>query len=460
MSKEAPFAEIANYVASAINFEACPFPVRWPHRYRIIEPAIGARLIVQETEDLEIQEVPLDHVAHRVVAWLRLQNDPELLMTLRKAREAVEMWLAFADPIPMAQIKSVRWKSEVGHTWRRLPWDATTGETPTWDKVFSKLTNPSAFRQWLGALFFEEASQHQYVWVHGMGNDGKGSINRFLKRVFGRAYRSKQPPHPGDKFWTHGLVGSRLVVFPDCNSQGFTAGGLFKSLSGGDPVDVEAKGKMSFTAELCCKFLFFSNEKPNLSCEDADMRRIIYCEFFEKTKKEDADAEFEPKLWAEGGAFLSRCVKEYRANCPDHQTIESDKGEIRAWVSVAEEKFEHVLGAYLDLPKNEAYQAGKNLGELTDAQLDLVTLEPKTLLAVLQSSFPDRRDQNAFRDWLYKKHGVQKKGIRRVRDGKDVVIYRYIGICKPVTRAGVEKLDKIERNLSTAVNGRWLNPVS
>ncbi len=438
MSSEIPFVEIANQVASAINFEACSYPVAWKHRFRIIEPAIGARLIVEETPDLEIREVPLDHVAHRIVAWMRLQNDPELLLTLRKAREAVEMWLAFAEPIPMSEIKSVRWKSEHGHTWRRLPWDRTEGPTPTWDKILSKMSNASALRQWLGSLFFEEAQQHGYVWVHGMGNDGKGSMNRFLKRVFGRSYRSKQPPAPGDKFWTYGLIGSRLVVFPDCNSQGFTTGGMFKSLSGGDPVDVEAKGKMSFTTELQCKFLFFSNEKPNISCEDADMRRIIYCEFFEKMKKEDADPKFEAKLWAEGGAFLTNCVKEYLEACPNHENIKSDQEDITAWVSVGEEKFQNTFDQHFMVPGNELYRTPKGLHGLSAEQLALVTVAPNEMLAIVTADFPEQREQVRFRDWLYKKYNVQKKGIKR--DGK--TDYYYVGIHKRLTADAAVKLSR------------------
>ncbi len=439
MSSGPDFVEIANAIASVINFEADPigFPwsIPWPHKFRVIEPAIGAKIIVRESDDQEISEVPADHVAHCIVSWLRLQKDKDSLVTFRKAREVVEMWLCFAEPIRQADIKSVRWKSELGYTWRRLPWDKATGDTPTWDKIFGKLTNAGSFRQWLGSLLYEEAKQHQYVWVHGMGNDGKGCINRFLEAVFGKSYRSKQPPAQGDKFWTYGLLGSRLVVFPDCNSQTYTTGGAFKSLSGGDPVDVEAKGRMSFTTRLNCKFLFFSNEKPNISCEDADMRRIIYCEFFEKTKDEDKDPDFETKMWDEGGHFLSRCVAEYLEACPRHQNIQSDKDDIQTWVSVGEERFQAFFDSLFMIPI-EQYRNTRLLGPLTDEQLNLITVRPEDMLACLSAAFPDRKDQMQFRDWMYKKYNVQKKSIRRA----GTVVYRYVGVGRQPTGKAAERM--------------------
>ena len=150
----------------------------------------------------------------------------------------------------------------------------------------------------------------QYVWLHGKGNEGKGSLNRFLQRVFGPAYCSKQPNESGDKFWTHELLGKRLVVFPDCNDQKFVTSGLFKSMTGGDPVAVEAKGEMSYTTRLNAKYLVLSNEKPQISSEKADKRRIIYCEI---APREDLiDLNFEARLWDEGGAFLGKCWSLYQ----------------------------------------------------------------------------------------------------------------------------------------------------
>ena len=172
----------------------------------------------------------------------------------------------------------------------RLPWHAADDITPTWDLIISRMSNADAFTAWVGSLFDETSYQQQYVWLHGKGNEGKGCINRFLMRVFGPAYCAKQPKERGDKFWTHDLLGKRLVVFPDCNDSAFVASGLFKSMTGGDPIPVEAKGEMAYTTRLAAKYLIISNERPDLSSETADRRRIIYCEM---TGRDDAEAHLE-----------------------------------------------------------------------------------------------------------------------------------------------------------------------
>ncbi len=418
------FAERCEAMARAINLEGSIYPVKWPYIYRTVAFEKGVPIVFEELPGQVLELSTGDDLPNRIANWARLHNMPSEILTLTEARQVADLWRAFATPLPLKEISNVRWQGETGYTWRRLPWELKRGPSPTWDALLDKMSNAQAFRHWIGSLFFDEAKQHQYVWMYGQGNDGKGSINRFLSRVFGRAYRSKQPPAPNDKFWTYGLIGARLVVFPDCNAQGFTSSGLFKSLTGGDPIDVEAKGRMSFTARLGCKFLFLSNENPNISSEHADMRRIIYCEF---QRNGDTEAGFEDRLWAEGGAFLSRCVHDYYVAHQTHGPIEADDETIRNWVSSNEEPFEQAFAAKFQLP-NELYRGGTHeaLAALTREQLDLVTVQPETMLAILRDLFKDRREQQQFKMWLQRKYGVRKKGIRL--EGKDMVVYRYVGV--------------------------------
>lgn len=417
------------------------FDIHWAARLRVVQIAVGGRIVVEEMADQELREVPIEHAVSLLLQWLQMQPRPEIFLTHSQAKIAIKTWQSSAPAIDASLIANVSWRSTPGYTWRRLPWDRIEGATPTWDKMLAKVSNAAALRQWFGALLSANAKQHQYVWIHGMGNDGKGSINRFLSLVFGRSYRSKQPPAMGDKFWTYGLIGARLVVLPDCNSQTFTTGGLFKSLSGGDPIDVEAKGRMSFTARLNCMFLFLSNEKPNISCEDADMRRIIYCDFTERATKADMDSRFEEKLWAEGGPFLTRCVLEYEAACPNHGPIESDKDSILEWISVNEERFQHHYDSHYKQPIDE-YRTSKGLGALTDEQFELVTVKPANMLRLTGDEFKERKEQAAFRDWLYKKYGVKKCSVRR----GDVVVYAYVGIMRQPTNEAAKRLDKAITN--------------
>lgn len=388
--KQMPFAEFANIVATAINREATSL-AQWRGLYRTTEPARGVRIILEEDKQQTVSEIPAELLAHQVVSWLRLQT---ISVTLRKAREIVEMWVAISEPLEFDSIRPVVWRNEIAYSWQRLPWDfpETGGDTPTWDLLLSRCSNSRAFKAWIGSLFFDKSYLQQYVWCYGVGNNGKGCINRFLSKVFGRAYASKQPPRFGDKFWTYGLLGKRLVVFPDCNDSVFVTSGLFKSMSGGDPIDVEKKHGMAHTVRLSAKYLFFSNERPMLSSEAADNRRIIYCEFTQREEEEN-DHAFEHKLWEQGGRFLYDCLHAYMEEAPNHLPIKSDRYEISDWIDTVEVEFAEALDYHF---------------EIHDPTLKLDWVRPIVLQRHLESSFKSRRKQLEFIAWLERRHGIKK----------------------------------------------------
>lgn len=402
------FPEIAYGVAQAVNLEGNPYAVPWSHQYRVIEPAPGTKLIVVQEDDEVIREVPLDHLTDKVASWMRLHGVPEWIMTIKQAREAADLWRGIATPIEPGMIKAVRWKGEHGLAWNRIPWEMRWSEAPTWDRLLERMSNAKAFREWVGSLFFEESSLHSYVWLHGVGGDGKGSICRFLAKVFGRAFRSRHPPSTRhhDKFWTYGLMNARLVVFPDCNDHAFVSGGLFKSLTGGDPIEVEAKGRMPFTTKLNAKFMVISQEKPSISSERADMRRIIYCEL-EKT--DEFDPEFEKRLWAEGGGFLYSCIKAYADGYPQHAPIRADMEQITEWVSEVEEPFEEFFFKHFKIATT---------GQVSPSQMQ----------DALERQWPGKRQQQLdFRRWLERTHSI-KKSRPRLASTDSGRLYAYRGL--------------------------------
>lgn len=403
-NKEKSFVELATEVAGAVNLEASPFG-KFPHLYRTMETCSGATLVLREGAGQELSEEPSKVLANKIISWLRLKGNPENYLTLQGAKQAVEIWQAIADPISESQIRNVCWSGDPGYTWRRLPWSQPwgIGKTPTWDDLFSRCSNAEAFMAWIGSLLFEESDLQQYVWAYGTGNNGKGSINRFLKRVFGRAYASKQPPN-GNKHWTYGLIGKRIVVFPDCNDATFVTQGLFKSMTGGDPIDVDPKYRDTFTIIPTAKYLFLSNERPNLSSEAADLRRIIYCEF-DGRKGEKNDPLFEKKLWAEGAAFLFGCMELYKKMAPDNLPIEVNSDGIGDWVETVEAEYAETLDCYF---------------EVKDKAESLEWTRPIELQRYLSMAFKTRRQQLEFISWLERKHGI-KKVTDHSRDGEPKV---------------------------------------
>ncbi len=416
--------ELCDLVSGAILGKHGVFASPFPLRLHVLQPNPATRLILEEGAGGVVKVVPPSYVAGVIVAWLAGEHAPEYLATHRTAAEVVDFWADCAPKLADADVAPLLWPGEPGLTWQRLPWELARGPAPTWVSLLGRMSNSDAFCDWIGSLFCPEASLHQYIWVQGSGHDGKGAINRFLERVFGPSYRSKHPPRAGDKFWTYGLIGARLVVLPDCDNSDFVRSGFFKALTGGDPVDVEAKGQMSGTVRLGCKFLVFSNEKPHVGTNKADQRRILYCEF---TTPGEYDPAFEERLWQEGGAFLAGCLAGYQRRYPLHGAIAGDRAQIEEIAIGNEDEFQVAFDSFLIPVKAPA----KNPDVChTEASLNAFTVQPVKLQICLKQIFPERKMRNDFLRWSEQKYGLRKVGLWASLDAtltQKGTVYRYVG---------------------------------
>lgn len=416
--------DLCEMVSGSILSRPGVFSKPFPLRLHVLQPNPSTRILLEEGDDGVVAVVPHAYIASAIVAWLEAERAAEYLVTYRTAVEIVDFWASCAPKLADADIAPLLWPGESGLTWQRLPWALAPGPAPTWEGVLARMSNSDAFCDFIGSLFCKNSGLHQYVWCQGQGNDGKGAINRFLERVFGRSYRSKHPPRSGDKFWTHGLIGARIVVLPDCDNIDFVRSGFFLALTGGDPVDVEAKGVMSGTVRLNCKFIIFSNKKPSVSSSHADQRRIIYCEFLNNAPEEPG---FEDRLWDEGGAFLAGCLAGYLRRYPQHGAIKGKREQIQEIASGNEDEFQVAFDSFLipvkTPPKNPDVCH-------TEASLNAFTVLPVMLQTCLKQLFPDRKTRSDFVHWMDQKHRVRKTGFWMAIDatsGEREVVYRYVG---------------------------------
>lgn len=393
--------ELYRTIVLAMNGEDGGLLPDFPTCYKLIEPAPGVKLVVTVGEGDVIEEVNAEKVVNCITQYTikELGGIPAYAFTYRQSLDCMRFWRSATKSIPSNKVEAFRWSDEPGFTFHRLPWPkGVTGPTPTWDTLLNGFSNKEAIKCFFGSLFFEDSNNQQYLWIYGTGNDGKGSLNRFLARVFGNSYASKSPPMRGDKFWTHGLLNKRLIVFPDCNNQSFITSGLFKSITGGDVIGVEAKGQMAFSVLLICKLLILSNGKPAVSSEKSDRRRLIYSEA--KDRQEDLwEKDFEPRLWAEGGAFLSSCIALYLEKCPNREPIKADHTEIEEHIQEeVEVSFHEILSA--------------NFFISFDGQDSIYWLTPIELERKLKPILPQYYKRMEFRNWLERVHGIKKKTVR------------------------------------------------
>lgn len=386
-------ADFYKTIARAINRDPFNFLGDFPKTLHTVELKSGVRLPVKETSPGVVEITEEEMVMYSIIDYCHNLVTPsgkeQYSFTVKEAKEATQFWIAHTKPIPTP--KMVRWADEEGYTYRRLPWPLATGETPVFDEMMSRTTNKDALMAFIGSLFVEDADTQQYVWIHGQGQNGKSALTRFLKDALGIAYRALMVPkgEGAMRFWTLNLLDCRLGVFADTNDTDFITGGLFKSLTGGDPIPCEIKGGAQFTNEMNCKFIFLSNSRPSIASEKADMRRLILCEMEEI--KCEPDPNYARKLWAEGGYFLSKCLHTYALMCPNNKQIPVNNSEdVSDWVSSVEEEFETFLQQYFVLDKNKC-------------------ILPWQLQEKLAQNWDRRAPQKQFKEWLERTHRIRKK---------------------------------------------------
>lgn len=386
----------------------------FPAKYALLEDPRRIRSVVM----IKAQEVCVPVADDALIDDLIKYSHTELVkgkadaltLSSREAAEIFRIWRATTEPISTEDISPVKELSDKGLCWQRLPFDLTEGETTAFDELFSRVSNGEALKAWIGSLLDAESDKQQYVWLWGPGSTGKSSLANVLRRMMGPSFRSEQPPEKWDKFWTSSLLGARLVVFPDCNDTKFVTSGLFKSLTGGDMVKIEYKGKQPQTVALHAKYMVLSNHRPEIGSGVEDQRRTIYCgveELSVGTRILSANVYLE-RLWLEASAFLFSCRQLYKRKCPDHGQIPTDTRSVEELTAWNEADLEEAFDKFFE-PRAEGE---RNI-------LD----RPHLPIAIFQAFFErmkwdSNREKNRFYEWMERKHRIFRR--RTKVEGKNM----------------------------------------
>lgn len=376
-------------------------------RFRVTQASKGALEVLEEHKGGIVEVVPLEYVAQVILRYTEreLVGRPAYQWDTKDCAAAAKSWQwGYVPPEPMPP--AVRWADDPGLSFSVLPWRrGERGPTPLFDELMSRVSNAKAVKAWIGSLFDPGSDRQQYVWMYGDGGDGKGALTRFLKRVFDRAYRALEvPTRDTQRFWAMQMAGCRLGCFSECDEDRFPSSGYFKKLTGNDPLPTEEKGGGFFTRTITAKFLFTSQEKPRLKSTRADIRRVILSHV--KPFAGPAVADYEDRLFAEGGNFLGECLALYDELCPDRGPVDTDTTELITWISEVEEGFSTFAKRWFNF--------GATLTEY-----------PEVVWDVISTGFARRDEREEFKKYLERSHGVVKKPERV--EGKDKPIYLYVG---------------------------------
>ena len=287
----------------------------------------------------------------------------------------------------------------------RVPFEFDQGKCPLHDELLSRTTNANALELFIGSLFRNDSNNGQYVWLYGDGGNGKSSLAKELEYTLGRSYGAEFAPSKDNKFWTHGLMQRRLVVFAEMEQaqSDFPSSGLFKSITGGESIKVEGKGTPSYTTRLDAKYMFISNSPPAVKDSDSDRRRAIYCEIEPINGK--PDPLYDMKLQAESPKFMYRCLIKYLSHA-----AQNGPGPL----PVDEDSLDKISATYVDLMQSVFDEFFIYTFDVTKtaAENDFVTASELTSALLSHKMVRKNYQIDAFKAYLRKKYSIEYKQLR------------------------------------------------
>ena len=127
----------------------------------------------------------------------------------------------------------------------------------------------ACLQEWFGYLLTSDTSLHKMLLMIGPPRAGKGTIARVLKALLGE----KNVGAPtlgklGERFGLQDLIGKPVALIADARLSGradaVAVTEELLSISGEDPRTVDRKNRDPLTLKLNTRFIFFSNEMPQL----------------------------------------------------------------------------------------------------------------------------------------------------------------------------------------------------
>jgi len=337
----------------------------WNSKFHVVRNDDGTRDLLREIDNGVVIKVHKEDLISDVITFCNTKTGTLMSqVTSADSAEIAKMWIGMQTTID--EPVSFAFKSDNKLTYHRIDFDlpdANFNTPPLFEEILSRCSNKFALCMFIGSLFDPLADKQQYLWIHGEGRNGKGSLAALLQKVLGPAYHSetvsKNSLDP-NQFWTSSFLNKRLVLFSECEAPDFPTKGIFKSLTGGDSIRMEVKRKDAFTKKLDCKFIFTSNEELSISGSKADIRRAIYCKLDHLTGAERGQ-DYITELLAEAPAILRECIDLYYEKSGPGQSIPVEEdAELQA--SLHDEKYMALFNKYFEeTPDKETFVSAQQL---------------------------------------------------------------------------------------------------
>jgi hypothetical protein len=307
---------------------------------RLVELESGTRLWARAKEnvlsyiDSEVVENKLSSAIHSM--WptqynFKPKDIRDCVGIAKQTAESMDNIAAIEKLIvPESAIVPVRFFSDEGWTWHRLPYDPDTTDDEArayWEtEVFPRFKkNFSSFMAWCGSLFDPKSPRALCPWIYGEGETGKGTLAVFIQECMGESGGVINPDtFSFDKFALESVIGKRLIFIDECPAK-LPTSGTFKRFTGEKTQLVNRKGIKAVKMRIDAKTMMASNHFPEIKAGKEFARRIMPVPFQEIVAPMRNKEEVNALMHRYGAHFWGIAMEEY---AKDKELRNYDKSEI------------------------------------------------------------------------------------------------------------------------------------
>jgi hypothetical protein len=331
---------------------------------RLVELENGTRLWARAKEnvlsyiDSEVVENKLSSIIHSM--WptqynLKPKDIRDCVGIAKQTAESMDNIAAYEKLIvPESSIVPVRFLSDEGWTWHRLPYDPDTTDDEArayWEtEVFPRFKkNFSSFMAWCGSLFDPKSPRALCPWIYGEGETGKGTLATFIVECMGDAGGVLDPDmFSFDKFGLEATIGKRVLFIDECPAK-LPTSEKFKRYTGEKTQLVNRKGIKAVKMRIDAKPLMASNHFPTIKAGKAFARRIMPVPFQEIEAPMRNKEEVNALMHRYGAHFWGVAMEEYT----------KDK-ELRKYDASENVEYKEDMNEIIDLWISRNIQIGTN----------------------------------------------------------------------------------------------------
>lgn len=222
-------------------------------------------------------------------------------------------------------------------------WDPFAASTPVFDNFMRDLTCGNAdvkklLTEYMGVCISNVIGSRakKALFLVGKGNTGKSRPRLLMEKLLGAEYCSSvNISDLEERFGTSSLYGKRLVGAPDMSAMNVRELKMFKSITGGDSIPVEFKGRDCFQYSYRGLLWFGTNEMPKFGGDKGDhvYERMIIVRCDNVIPEEKRDSAIVDKMYSERDGIILLLVnalrdfihRGYRFEVPEICQIENQK---------------------------------------------------------------------------------------------------------------------------------------